>query len=129
MPTFYECDRCTACCRWPGEVKVTDEEIRSIAQFLNLTVDSFVQKHTRLRANRQGLALTDKPNDECIFLAQNGNCLIQEVKPRQCREFPNVWNFPNFQAYCKAVPHEVSPREYERRLARSLASKPPKDKA
>lgn len=128
MPTFYECDRCTACCRWPGEVKVSDEEIGSIAQFLNLTYDRFVQEFTRLRANRQGLALTDKANEECLFLEQNGNCRIQEVKPRQCREFPNLWNFPNFQAVCKAIPHEVSQQEFDRRLALSVASRPLKNK-
>ena len=22
--TWYQCDRCTACCKWPGDVKVED---------------------------------------------------------------------------------------------------------
>ncbi|NJM55265.1 MAG: hypothetical protein HC841_04560 [Verrucomicrobiae bacterium] len=23
MPIFHECQRCTACCRWPGQVRLT----------------------------------------------------------------------------------------------------------
>jgi len=30
MPIFYECQRCTACCRWPGQVRLTDEEITEL---------------------------------------------------------------------------------------------------
>ena len=122
MPIFYECDRCTNCCRWPGEVKLGDQEIEEIAQFLKLTPDGFIQKYTRLRADRKGLALTDKPNDECIFL-KNGCCEIQAVKPQQCRGFPNVWNFPGFQQVCQAKAHEVSEKEYQERIAQSLAPK------
>lgn len=42
----------------------------------------FIQKFIRLRPRRDGLALIDKPNGECIFL--NGiDCEIQPVKPHQ----------------------------------------------
>ena len=29
----YVCQRCTACCRWPGDVRVEEEEIARIAGF------------------------------------------------------------------------------------------------
>lgn len=102
MSVAYECQRCTACCRWPGEVRVTDQEITEIASFLGLTSLDFIQQYTRLRRNRQGLALLDKPNEECIFL-ENGGCAVQPVKPQQCRDFPNLWSFPDFQKTCRAV--------------------------
>ncbi|MEJ0090969.1 MAG: hypothetical protein WDM80_14655 [Limisphaerales bacterium] len=31
MPIFYECQRCTACCRWPGQVRLADVEITRLA--------------------------------------------------------------------------------------------------
>lgn len=101
MPIFYACDRCTACCRWPGQVRVTPEEITRLAAFLGETEIQFIQKYTRLSADRQGLALTDKANGECTFL--NGNdCAVNGVKPQQCRDFPNLWNFPGFREVCRA---------------------------
>ncbi|MDX1950922.1 MAG: YkgJ family cysteine cluster protein [Verrucomicrobiota bacterium] len=111
MPIFYECDRCSACCRWPGEVRISAEEITRIASHLNLTEHDFIQQHTRLSSNRQGLALADKENGECAFL-EAGSCAIQEVKPQQCREFPNLWNFPGFEKICKAVPRQVDEATY-----------------
>jgi Fe-S-cluster containining protein len=111
MPVFYECQRCTACCRWPGQVRLTDAEIARMAAFKGMSQRAFIQQFTRLRRDRQGLALMDKPNGECIFLEGN-DCAVQPVKPQQCRDFPNLWNFPGFEKVCKALPRMVSDPEY-----------------
>ena len=79
------------------------EEIRSIAGFLKLDEDTFIQRFTRLRTDRAGLSIIEKPNDECVFLEGN-DCVINAVKPRQCRDFPNKWNFPGWRQVCGAVP-------------------------
>ncbi len=107
MPIYYECVRCTECCKWPGQVKLTEPEITAIAQFLQLTEHDFIQNYTRLRADRRGLALMDKPTGECVFL-EGRDCKIQPVKPQQCRDFPNGWNFPGFEKICRAIPREIS---------------------
>jgi Fe-S-cluster containining protein len=73
----------------------------------------FIQNYTRIRQDRKGLALADKPNGECIFLEGN-DCAVQAAKPRQCRAFPNLWNFPGFDKVCHAVPHAVSEEEFKR---------------
>lgn len=99
----YQCDRCTACCRWPGQVKVSAAEIAQIAAFLGLEEDDFIQRFTRLRVQRDGLALIDKPNGECGFL-DGEDCRLQAVKPQQCRDFPNHWNFPGWRQICQAKP-------------------------
>src|SRR5215218_7871695 len=105
MPTdiHYECQRCTACCRWPGQVTVSEAEVAEIARYLGLHEHDFVQRHTRLRPERNGLALEDKPNGECAFLEGN-DCAINPVKPQQCRDFPDKWNFPGWRQVCEAVP-------------------------
>lgn len=100
---YYQCQRCANCCRWPGFVKVTEPEIAAIAGFVGLGEAEFIQRFTRLRPERTGLALIDQPGGECIFL-EGGDCSIQPVKPGQCRGFPNEWNFPGWRERCEAIP-------------------------
>lgn len=106
MAIHYDCQRCTACCRWPGQVRLSETEIANMAAFLTLPEHEFIQLYTRLRADRRGLALQDKPNGECIFL-EGIDCRIQPVKPQQCRDFPNRWNFPGFEKICQAIPRQI----------------------
>ena len=101
--TWYQCDRCTACCKWPGDVKVVDSEIETIAEFLKMDLQDFLDQYTRLRTGRNGLSLIEKPNHECVML-ENGGCKIHEVKPVQCKGFPNYWNFDGWQKECQAKP-------------------------
>jgi Fe-S-cluster containining protein len=107
---YYQCQRCTNCCRWPGLVLIQESEIAGMADFLGVTEHDFIQRYTRLRPQRDGLALIDKGpaadgpyNHECIFL-DGRDCRIQPVKPRQCAGFPNTWNFPGWREECEAVP-------------------------
>jgi Fe-S-cluster containining protein len=115
MPIFLECQRCTACCRWPGQVRLTEAEITRLAAFKGMTEPEFIQSFTRLTHDRRGLALMDQPNGDCVFLT-DGNCAVQPVKPRQCRDFPNLWNFPGAEKSCQAIPRRVSDQEYQRLL-------------
>ena len=103
---FYVCQRCTACCKWPGDVRLEDHDVARIAAFLGLTEDGFLHRYTRLRGNRQGLSLIEKPDHECIMLDGNA-CRIHPVKPDQCSGFPNRWNVPGWRDVCKAVPVAV----------------------
>ena len=96
---------------------MTDTEIARLAAFKGLSENEFIQQFTRLRHDRQGLALKEQPDGACIFL-EGENCAVQPVKPQQCREFPNLWNFPGFEKICHAIPREVSEAEYQRRVAK-----------
>lgn len=100
---WYQCQRCTNCCRWPGFVHLQDSDIAAIAKFLEMSEWDFIQRYTRLRPNRHGLALTDTESGACIFL-DGKDCSIQPVKPRQCKGFPNAWNFPGWREVCEAIP-------------------------
>ena len=107
---YFHCQRCANCCRWPGFVRVTDGEIAAVARYLGIDEDAFIQRYTRLRPGRDGLALIDKPNGECFFL--DGNvCTLQPVKPAQCRDFPNRWNFPGWRHVCEAIPIKMPQAE------------------
>jgi uncharacterized protein len=113
MPVFHECQRYTACCRWPGQVRLEAAEITRLAGHLQLLETDFIQQFTRLTTDRRGLALLDKPNGECVFL-DGEDCRVQSVKPQQCRDFPNVWNFPGFEQHCRAIPRAVTADEWRR---------------
>ncbi|MCX7867304.1 YkgJ family cysteine cluster protein [Limisphaera sp. VF-2] len=116
MPVFYECQRCTACCRWPGQVRVTEVEIRRLAEFLGLDEFTFIQRYCRLAADRRGLVLEEKPDGSCVFL-EGRDCRVQPVKPQQCRDFPNWWRFPGFEAQCRARPRPLDAETYLRAVA------------
>jgi Fe-S-cluster containining protein len=92
---------------------LSEEEISRLAASLGLSEFDFIQRFTRLTDDRSGLALQDKPNGACVFLDGN-DCSVQPVKPQQCRDFPNRWNFPGFEKICQAVPKRVSTEEFER---------------
>jgi uncharacterized protein len=123
MPVFYQCQRCTACCRWPGQVRLSDEEIGRMAAHLGLGEDEFIQDYTRVRPDRRGLALKDKGNGECILL-EDSSCRVQPVKPQQCRDFPNLWNFPGFQKECDAIAIPVNDEEYRARVIKATGRDP-----
>jgi Fe-S-cluster containining protein len=123
VPVFLECQRCTACCRWPGQVRLSEAEITRLAEFRGLAEHDFIQEFTRLTSDRSGLALRDKPNGECIFL-EAGQCAVQPVKPQQCRDFPNLWNFPGAEASCRALKRHVDEAEYIR-LVSAATLRPP----
>ena len=107
MAIHYECVRCTECCRWPGRVELGGSEITALAAFLGLEERDFIERYTQLRRDRRGLALLDAKDGACVFL-DGRDCRVQPVKPRQCREFPNGWNFPGFEKLCRAVPREIA---------------------
>jgi len=116
VPVFHECQRCTACCRWPGQARVTDAEIARLAAFKGMSEHDFIQQFTRLRHDRRGLVLQEKPDGACVFLDGN-DCSVQPVKPQQCRDFPNLWNFPGFEKICHAIPRLVNNEDYRRLVA------------
>ena len=116
MPTFHECQRCAACCRWPGDVRLAEGEIARLAAFTGMTEVEFIQRFTRLAKDRRGLSLVEKLNGECVFL-EGGDCSVQSVKPQQCRDFPNLWNFPGFEQSCRSIPRLVDAEQYVRLVA------------
>jgi Fe-S-cluster containining protein len=101
----YICQRCTNCCRWPGFVRLTNEDITRIATYLKQSEFRFIQTYTRLRPHRDGLALHDRGDGSCVFL-DGQSCAIHPVKPAQCVGFPNEWRFPGWRSVCAAIEAE-----------------------
>lgn len=99
---FKGCKRCGACCRVHGYVKLRLGEAESIAEYLKMPLYDFTSEYTRLTHDRTILSLIEKEDGSCIFLDGN-DCMIEEVKPKQCNGFPMKWKFPGWEIICKGV--------------------------
>lgn len=87
-------------------MRVSEKEIEAIADFLNLDLNDFIQHYTRLTADRRALSLLEKPDGSCLYLDESNGipaCSIEKVKPQQCRNFPEKWNFPGWENECEGA--------------------------
>lgn len=87
----FSCQRCGACCRWPGSVLMDEADIDAAAAALGLSSETFIAEHTVLARNRAQLTLREKTDGACEFLNPDGSCLIYAARPKQCRDFPHGW--------------------------------------
>lgn len=97
----FHCARCGACCRWEGPVRLSEEEIDAIAEFLGMGVSHFLNEYTVLAPDRRCLSLTEREDGSCIFYDDAAKaCRINDAKPKQCRDFPYRWRFPGWEKLC-----------------------------
>jgi Fe-S-cluster containining protein len=99
--TDFKCGRCGTCCKWSGYVRLREGELEDIAAFLEMAPHEFAEKYTVLTRDRRGLSLIEREDGSCIFFEDSPPvCLINAVKPQQCRDFPLRWNFPGWEKEC-----------------------------
>lgn len=105
-PEQYSCTMCGNCCRWPGLVRVKDQEISAIAAYLGKNEQDFIDEYTFLAEDRRSLSLISNEQGHCIFL-KDDKCVINDVKPQQCRNFPFTWHFPGWRNKCEMTRHRT----------------------
>lgn len=81
-----DCTQCANCCR-NSIVSVTKAEINAIAAYLGCG-DGAVERHYTEPSPEHERILRSTP-EGCVFL-DGTLCMIYEVRPRVCREFPHV---------------------------------------
>ncbi len=97
----FQCRRCGACCKWEGPVRVTEQEIDAIADYLGIELQRFIRDCTYLTPDRRSLSLVEKEDGSCFYYDDRRKCcLINPVKPKQCRDFPYRWNFSGWRMFC-----------------------------
>lgn len=98
----FQCLRCGKCCMWEGPVRVNEEEIEKIALFLHIPLKEFIEEHTVLAPDRKSLSLKEAPDGSCVYYdKEEHKCILQSVKPAQCKAFPFTWNFPGWDKVCE----------------------------
>jgi len=96
----FVCKRCLTCCKTEGYVYVTDNDIESIAAYLNLEKSYLLNTYCDIIRPR--FALKSMKNGSCIFLNERG-CIIYDVRPAQCQQFPHTWKTRDAEEYCKGL--------------------------
>ncbi len=80
-----DCLECANCCKTTGPL-FTNADIERISKFLKLKPQQFIEQYLRV----------DEDNDHvlqqvpCAFLDHDNYCLIYEVRPKACREYPHT---------------------------------------
>jgi len=76
---------CANCCKTTGPL-FTNSDIKRIAKYLRLKPQGFIEKYLRLDEEND-FVLQSVP---CSFLDGQNSCMIYEVRPKACREFPHT---------------------------------------
>lgn len=83
----FECTQCGACCKNPGVILFTPQDILRVSDFLDLTPEAFKERYLAFYDAGQW-SIDVGPEQPCVFLDQEQRCSIQEVKPWQCSAYP-----------------------------------------
>lgn len=83
----FECTRCGNCCRRPGLIELTDDEVQNIARFLEITVYDLAMEYGMELRDESWWLEVKEGGTGCVFL-DGDECGIQSVKPVQCRTYP-----------------------------------------
>ncbi|MBU0987722.1 MAG: YkgJ family cysteine cluster protein [Proteobacteria bacterium] len=85
---IFKCTRCGDCCKGYGGTVVTDDEIHTLAKYINTDPKRFVADFCQMSGKK--LVLAQGSNGYCIFW--NGLCTIHPVKPQMCKTWPFIKN-------------------------------------
>jgi len=83
----FECTRCGRCCTGAGTVRVTQDEVDTLARELDLERTTFLERYTRTLPDGE-LSLIDRANDDCVFFDREQGCTVYAARPKQCRSWP-----------------------------------------
>ena len=79
------CLDCANCCKTTGPL-FTNKDIERISKHLKLKPQQFIEQYLRIDEDKD-YVLQEVP---CTFLAADNYCLIYDVRPKACREFPHT---------------------------------------
>lgn len=80
----FECQRSGNCCRRPGYVYFTRDDVEAAAGFLGIARGDFVKRYLAVDGRRFVLEVD---SGGCRFFDGAG-CVIHPAKPLQCRSWP-----------------------------------------
>ena len=80
-----DCLTCANCCKTTGPL-FTTADIERIAKHLRMKPQQFIEKYLRIDEDND-YVLQQVP---CTFLNNDNYCMIYEVRPKACREFPHT---------------------------------------
>ena len=86
-----DCLKCPSlCCRMAGYVRVSRDDIRRLAKFLDLSAAEFEKRHI-VETTRKGEKRIKQGFKTCQFLTGDRLCGVYEARPHDCRGYV-CWN-------------------------------------
>ncbi len=84
----FSCSGCGDCCTGaPGYVWVNKEEIKALADRVEMDAEDFEDEYVRRVGIRK--SLKEFPNGDCVFFdTESRKCSVYEARPRQCKTWP-----------------------------------------
>lgn len=83
----FECTRCGNCCTGAGGyVWLTDEELTTLAAFVEMPEYQFQAVYTKQVGKRR--SLREKSNNDCVLWDSERGCTVYSARPAQCRTWP-----------------------------------------
>ena len=79
------CLQCANCCKTTGPL-FTLADIERISKHLRLKPQQFIEKYLRIDEDHDYVL----QNVPCTFLDKDNQCLIYNVRPKACAEFPHT---------------------------------------
>lgn len=79
------CLECAHCCKTTGPL-YTEKDIERISKYLRMGISDFEKKY--LRIDEDGDKVLQ--NLPCLFLSHDHTCMIYDVRPKACREYPHT---------------------------------------
>ena len=80
-----DCLACANCCKTTGPL-FTDADVERISKHLRLKPQQFIDQYLRVDEDKD-LVLQSVP---CTFLDAENYCMIYDVRPKACREYPHT---------------------------------------
>ena len=80
-----DCLSCANCCKTTGPL-YTNADIERISKHFRMKPQAFIEQYLRIDEDKD-YVLQELP---CPFLADDNYCLIYDVRPKACREYPHT---------------------------------------
>lgn len=95
----FKCQtQCGKCCDQPGGVVfLTKNDAQRIANHFELSFDEFLKTHCTASMNGRTVLRSNQNTGVCVFLTNEKQCSIYEVRPQQCKAFP--WWAENLRSH------------------------------
>lgn len=87
-----DCLQCANCCKTTGPL-LTKQDIERLAKRERMKSGAFIDEFCRLDADGDYVFKTMP----CRFLADDNTCLVYDIRPKACREYPHTDRNKQFQ--------------------------------
>ena len=82
---YTDCLACANCCKSISPI-IIDRDIDRMARHLKMKPSAFIEQYLELDDDGDYVY----PTSPCPFLMPDNYCMIYEVRPRACREYPHT---------------------------------------